>query len=75
LERLGINSARTFIEATSTVSFKVQGEICLKSPANRNRNPLERTTIDGMGYGSAASFRMLSIPFLTEVIGIRQRIR
>src|SRR5467141_7908 len=33
LEQLGINSARTFIEATSTVSFKGQGEIWLKSLA------------------------------------------
>jgi hypothetical protein len=50
LEQLGINSARTFIEATSTVSFKVQGEIWLKSLANRKRNPLEQTTIDTRGY-------------------------
>ncbi len=50
LEQLGINSARTFIEATSTVSFKVQGEIWLKSLANRKRNPLEQTTIDTRRY-------------------------
>jgi len=50
LEQLGINSARTFIEATSTVSFKGQGEIWLKCLANRKRNPLEQTTIDTRGY-------------------------
>ena len=50
LELLGINSARTFIEATSTVSFKGQGEIWLKSLANRKRNPLEQTTIDTRRY-------------------------
>lgn len=50
LEQLGINSARTFIEATSTVTFKVQGETWLKSLANRKRNPLEQTTIDTRRY-------------------------
>lgn len=50
LEQLGINSAQTFIEATSTVSFKVQGEIWLKSLASRKRNPLEQTTIDTRRY-------------------------
>ena len=50
LEQLGINSARTFIEATSTVSFKVQGEIWLRSLANRKRNPVEQTTINTRRY-------------------------
>jgi hypothetical protein len=50
LEQLSINSARTFIEATSTVSFKVQGEIWLTFLANRKRNPLEQTTIDTRRY-------------------------
>jgi hypothetical protein len=50
LEQLGINSTQTFIEATSTVTFKRQGEIYLKSLANRKRNPLEQTTIDTRRY-------------------------
>lgn len=50
LEKLGINSAQTFIEATSTITFKAQGEIWLKSLANRKRNPLEQTTIDTRRY-------------------------
>src|SRR5215472_12674924 len=37
LEQLGINSAQTFIETTSTVTFK-QGEIWLKSLSDRKRN-------------------------------------
>jgi hypothetical protein len=45
LEQLGINSTRTFIESTSTLTFKQQGEIWLKSLASRKRNPLEQTTI------------------------------
>jgi len=50
LEKLGINSTQAFIEATSTISFKCQGEIWLKSLANRKRNPLEQTTIDTRRY-------------------------
>jgi hypothetical protein len=50
LEQLGINSAQTFTETTSTVTFKQQGEIWLKSLANRKRNPLEKTTIDTRRY-------------------------
>jgi hypothetical protein len=50
LERLGINSAQTFIEATSAITFKDQGEIWLKSLASRKRNPLEQTTIDTRRY-------------------------
>lgn len=50
LEQLNINSTRTFIETTSTVAFKAQGEIWLKSLANRKRNPLEQTTIDTRRY-------------------------
>jgi hypothetical protein len=46
LEQLGINSAQTFIEATSNVTFQQQGDIWLKSLANRKRDPLEQTTID-----------------------------
>jgi hypothetical protein len=50
LGKLGINSAQTFIEATSNIRFKDQGEIWLKSLANRKRNPLEQTTIDTRRY-------------------------
>jgi len=50
LEQLGVNSAQTFIETTSTVTFKQQGEIWLKSLSNRKRNPLEQTTIDTRRY-------------------------
>jgi hypothetical protein len=50
LEQLGVNSAQTFIEVTSTVTFKQQGEIWVKSLANRKRNPLEQTTIDTRQY-------------------------
>jgi len=50
LEKLGINSTQHFIEATSNVTFKQQGEIWLKSLANRKRNPPEQTTIDNRRY-------------------------
>jgi hypothetical protein len=50
LEQLGINSAQTFIESTSNVTFQRQAEIWLKSLANRKRNPLEQTTIDTRRY-------------------------
>lgn len=50
LEQFGINSAQTFIETTSSVTFKQQGEIWLKSLAARKRNPLEQSTIDTRRY-------------------------
>lgn len=50
LEQLGINSEQTFVETTSTITFRAQGEIWLKSLANRKRNPLEQTTIDTRRY-------------------------
>jgi len=50
LEKLGVNSTETFIEATSSITFKQQAEIWLKSLANRKRNPLEQTTIDNRRY-------------------------
>jgi hypothetical protein len=50
LEKVGINSARHFIEATSTTTFKQQGELWLKALANRKRNPVEQTTIDNRRY-------------------------
>jgi len=50
LEQLGINSAQTFIESTSNITFRQQAEIWLKSLVNRKRNPLEQTTIDNRRY-------------------------
>ena len=50
IERLGINSTQSFIELTSTITFKQQAELWLKSLASRKRNPLERTTIDTRTY-------------------------
>jgi len=50
LKQLGINSTQTFIETTSTVTFRQQGEIWLKSLSNRKRNPLEQTTVDTRRY-------------------------
>jgi len=50
LDQLGINSAQTFIETTSNITFQQQAEIWLKSLANRKRNPLEQTTIDNRRY-------------------------
>jgi len=50
IERLGINSTQHFIEATSSTTFKQQGEWWLKSLAERKRNPLEQTTIDNRKY-------------------------
>ena len=50
LEQFGINSTQHFIEATSSITFKQQGEIWLKSLAARKRNPLEETTIEARRY-------------------------
>jgi len=50
IEKLGINSTRRFIEATSHTTFKQQGERWLESLAKRKRNPLEQTTIDNRRY-------------------------
>jgi integrase len=50
LERLGINSTQTFVEATSSVTFRRQAETWLKSLSQRKRNPLEQTTIDTRKY-------------------------
>ena len=50
LEQLGVNSAQTFVETTSTITFKQQAEIWLKSLASRKRNPVEQTTIDTRRY-------------------------
>lgn len=50
LEQLGINSTQHFVEATSNITFKQQGEAWLKSLGRRKRNPLEQTTIDNRQY-------------------------
>jgi hypothetical protein len=50
IEHLGINSTQRFIEATSSTTFKQQGEWWLKSLAARKRNPVEQTTIDNRRY-------------------------
>jgi hypothetical protein len=50
LERLGINSNQHFIEATTSITFRKQGEWWLKSLSARKRNPLEQTTIDNRRY-------------------------
>src|SRR5260370_8937181 len=50
LDELGLTSAQTFRESTSTITFKEQGEIWLQSLSNRKRNPLEQTTIDTRRY-------------------------
>jgi integrase len=50
LNQLGINSTQSFIEATSSITFRQQGEKWLKSLSTRKRNPLEQTTIDNRRY-------------------------
>jgi hypothetical protein len=50
IEKLGINSTRSFIESTATITFKQQAELWLKSLASRKRNPLQQTTIDTRRY-------------------------
>ena len=53
IEQLGINTTQRFIEATSSTTFKQQGEWWLKSLAQRKRDPLEQTTIDNRTYALA----------------------
>lgn len=50
MSRLEVNSAKRFIEATSTTTFRQQGEWWLKSLGQRKRNPVEQTTIDNRRY-------------------------
>ena len=50
IEKLGINSTQTFVEATNSTTFKLQAELWLRSLANRKRDPLEQTTIDARRY-------------------------
>lgn len=50
IEKLGINSTQHFVESTSNVTFKQQGELWLRTLANRKRNPLEATTIETRRY-------------------------
>jgi hypothetical protein len=45
-----VNSTQTFIETTSSITFKQQAEVWLKSLTNRKRNPIEQTTIDTRRY-------------------------
>lgn len=46
IDKLGIDSTRHFIESTSNVKFKDQGEFWLESLTKRKRNPIEQTTIN-----------------------------
>jgi hypothetical protein len=55
LEQLGINSTQHFIETTSSVTFRQQGEQWLRSLATRKRNPLEQTTIANMRSTSGST--------------------
>jgi hypothetical protein len=48
--RLGINSTQTFIETTSSTTFKEQAEWWLKSLSHRKQRPVEQTTIDNRRY-------------------------
>ena len=50
IEKLGINSTQHFVESNSNLTFKQQGELWLRSLANRKRNPIEQTTIDTRRY-------------------------
>jgi integrase len=50
IEKQGINSTRSFIEATSTITFKRQAEFWLEFLVKRKRNPLQKTTIDNRRY-------------------------
>ena len=50
IEKRGINSTQRFIEATSNITFKEQGEFWLKSLLNRKRNPLERSSVNSRRY-------------------------
>ena len=50
IEKLGVNSTKHFVESNSTLTFKQQGELWLRSLANRKRNPVEQTTIDTRRY-------------------------
>lgn len=50
LDTLGLNSTQHLSESTSTITFRQQGEVWLRSLASRKRNPVERTTIDTRRY-------------------------
>ena len=50
IEKLGINSSGQFIQSTSTLTFRRQAEIWLRSLANRKRNPVEESTINNRRY-------------------------
>ena len=50
LEKIGVNSTRTFVESTTRITFNEQAEIWLKCLGQRKREPLEQTTIDRCRY-------------------------
>ena len=50
LEKLGINSTQHFIESTSSVTFRQQGEVWLHQLQTRKRNPIESNTIEVRRY-------------------------
>jgi integrase len=50
LQRIGVSSTQAFVEATHTVTFRMQAEMWLKSLGERKRNPLVWTTIDNRRY-------------------------
>jgi hypothetical protein len=50
IEKLGIGSTQHFVENTSSVTFKEQGELWLRSLAKRKRNPIEETSIESRRY-------------------------
>lgn len=50
LDKLGLNSTKHLIESTSTILFRQQGELWLRTLENRKRNPIEQTTIDTRRY-------------------------
>ncbi|MGB9506520.1 MAG: site-specific integrase [Candidatus Acidiferrum sp.] len=49
-EKLGINSTESFLQSTSSITFRQQAEVWLKLLANRKRDPVEQTTIDTRRY-------------------------
>jgi hypothetical protein len=50
IEKLGVNSSKTFLQTTSTTTFKQQAELWLKSLATRKNKRIEQTTIDNRRY-------------------------
>lgn len=50
IDKLGVNTDKYLIEATSSITFKKQGEIWLASLSKRKHNPIEQTTINNRRY-------------------------